>query len=75
MGRRRRQAAFDDPPAEALSPLSKPPALDELLGCHEADVVPRPGMLAAGIAEPYDQPVDRPATAAEGASQGSLLPV
>ena len=39
----------------------------------EADVVARPGVLAAGVAEPDDQPVDGPATATEGASQRPLL--
>ncbi len=43
------------------------------LGDHEADVVARAGVLAAGIAQSDDQPVDRSATATEGASQRPLL--
>jgi len=55
----------------SFAPFSLP-ALGERLGDFEADVVAAARVLAAGIAEPDYQPVDRCATA-EGASQGQLL--
>jgi hypothetical protein len=48
------------------------PALSQGRDDREADVVAAACVLAPGIAEPDDQPVDRCATA-EGASQGQLL--
>ncbi len=57
-----RARPFGDAPAEAVLRASKPPALDERLGDHEADVVPGARVLAAGVAQPDDQPVDGSAT-------------
>jgi hypothetical protein len=67
------RARLGDPSEEAVLGSCELPALDERLGDHEADVVTRAGMLAPGISEPDDQPVDRPATPSERASQQLLL--
>jgi hypothetical protein len=60
-------------PAEALLGPSEPPALDERLRDLEADVVSRVQVLATGISQSHDQPVDRAAATAKGASQRLLL--
>ena len=52
-------APLGEAPAEAILRALELPALGQLLGDHEADVVPRARVLAAGVAEPDDQPVDR----------------
>ena len=73
-GGRQPRASFGDPSFEALLRAAQTPTLGKCVGDSEADVVRRTGVLAAGIAEPDDQPVDGPATATEGASQELLLP-
>ena len=52
------RAALGEQRAEARAHAWQPPALAERFGDHEADVVRRARVLAAGIAESYDQPVD-----------------
>src|ERR1019366_2605330 len=61
-------ATLCDPAAKALLPTAQLPAIDQRLGDHEAHVVARARMLAPGVAQSNDQPVDGPATA-KGASQ------
>src|SRR5208283_2635673 len=60
--------------AKAVLRAGQLPAFGERFGDHEPHVVTRSGMLATGISQPNDQPVDGSATATEGASQRPLLP-
>ena len=45
--------------AVALAPATETPAPRELFGDRKADVVTGGGVLAAGVAEADDEPVDR----------------
>src|SRR6202042_1607847 len=68
------RASFGEASFEALLRSAQAPSCGEHVGHVEADVVRRAGVLAAGIAEPDDQPVDSSATATEGASQRAYSP-
>jgi hypothetical protein len=54
--------------AEAVFAALKAPALNELVGNHEANVVAGGYVLAAGVAQSHDQPVHWSA-AAKGAQE------
>src|SRR5207245_2283222 len=51
----------------------QPPALSERVGHHEAHVVTRICVFAAGVSQPDDQPVDGRAAAAKSSPQELLL--
>ena len=55
---RRRHATFGQATAEAVLGPTQVPALDQRLRNHETDVVASARVLAAGITQSDDQPVD-----------------